>query len=187
MTTPDETHVRIYRAGDARPGALAAESVAVLGYGHLGRSAAFNLRDSGVKIRIGNRHDEYADQGRADAFDVVPLSEAASDDIVCVFLPDEVIPDVFAREIVPALRPGSAVVFASGYSLSFDLVHPPDRRRDPGGAPHGRDLRGARSLSAGKRFLGPAWAWRPIAAAEPESGCWHWPRRSAPCAPARSR
>ena len=126
MTTPDEMCVRIYRAGDAPSGALAAERVAVLGYGHLGRSAAFNLRDSGIKIRIGNRHDEYAGQAHADGFDVVPLSMAASDDIVCVFLPDEVIPDVFAREVVPALRPGSAVVFASGYSLSFDLVHPPD-------------------------------------------------------------
>jgi ketol-acid reductoisomerase len=61
-----------------------------------------------------------------DGFDVVPLDAAASDDIVCVFLPDEVIPDVFARDIVPVLRPGSAVVFASGYSLAFDLVHPPD-------------------------------------------------------------
>ena len=43
--------------------------------------------DSGVKIRIGNRHDEYADQARADGFDVVPLDVAAADDIVCVFLP----------------------------------------------------------------------------------------------------
>ncbi len=98
----------------------------MLGYGHLGRSAALNLRDSGVKIRIGNRQDEYADQARLDGFDVVPLDMAASDDIVCVFLPDEVIPDVFARDIAPVLRPGSAVVFASGYSLAFDLVHPPD-------------------------------------------------------------
>jgi len=126
MTHPHESHVRVFRAGDALPGALATERVAVLGYGHLGRSAALNLRDSGVKIRIGNRQDEYADQARLDGFDVVPLDVAASDDIVCVFLPDEVIPDVFARDIVPVLRPGSAVVFASGYSLAFDLVHPPD-------------------------------------------------------------
>jgi ketol-acid reductoisomerase len=126
MTTPDESHVRVYRAGDALPGVLATEGVAVLGYGHLGRSAALNLRDSGVKIRIGNRDDEYADQARADGFDVVPLDVAASDDIVCVFLPDEVIPEVFVRDIAPVLRPGGAVVFASGYSLAFDLVRPPD-------------------------------------------------------------
>jgi len=126
MTNPPEAHVKIYRAGDAPPDALAAEAVAVLGYGHLGRSAALNLRDSGIKIRIGNRQDEYVDQARADGFDVVPLDVAASDDVVCVFLPDEVIPEVFARDIVPSLRPGSAVVFASGYSLAFDLAHPPD-------------------------------------------------------------
>jgi ketol-acid reductoisomerase len=126
MTTPDERHVRVFRAGDALPGVLAAESVAVLGYGHLGRSAALNLRDSGVKIRIGNRSDEYADQARADGFDVVTLDVAASDDIVCVFLPDEVIPEVFARDIAPVLRPGGAIVFASGYSLAFGLVSPPD-------------------------------------------------------------
>jgi len=122
----DDGHVRVYRAGDALPGVLGAERVAVLGYGHLGRSVALNLRDSGVKIRVGNRQDTYADQARADGFDVVPLDVGASDDIVCVFLPDEVIPDVFAREVVPALRPGGAVVFASGYSLAFDLVRPPD-------------------------------------------------------------
>ena len=126
MTNPGESRVRIYRAADAPSGALAGEGVAVLGYGHLGRGAALNFRDSGVKVRIGNRQDEYADQARADGFDVGPLEGAASDDVVCVFLPDEVIPEVFARDIVPALRPGSAVVFASGYSLAFDLVHPPD-------------------------------------------------------------
>jgi ketol-acid reductoisomerase len=126
MTNPRETRVRIYRAGDAPSDALAGEAVAVLGYGHLGRSAALNLRDSGVKIRVGNRQDEYADQARADGFDVVPLDVAASDDIVCVLLPDEVIPEAFARDVVPALRSGSAVVFASGYSLAFDLARPPD-------------------------------------------------------------
>jgi ketol-acid reductoisomerase len=126
MTNHRETPVNVYRAGDAPRDALAADAVAVLGYGYLGRSAAMNLRDSGVKIRIGNRRDEYADQAGADGFDVVPLDVAAADDVVCVFLPDEVIPEVFARDIVPSLRPGSAVVFASGYSLAFDLVHPPD-------------------------------------------------------------
>ena len=118
--------MKVYRAGDAPPDALTAETVAVLGYGYLGRSAALNLRDSGIKIRIGNRQDEYAAQASADGFDVVPLDVAAADDVVCVFLPDEVIPEVFARDVAPSLSPGAAVVFASGYSLAFDLVHPPD-------------------------------------------------------------
>ena len=97
---------RVYRAADVPPGALAGEAVAVLGYGHLGRTVALNLRDSGVKVRIGNRPDEYADQARADGFEVVPIAVAATDDIVWVLLPDEVIPEIFPREIAPSLRAG---------------------------------------------------------------------------------
>src|SRR5437899_12010266 len=91
MTRPRQTAMKVYRAGDAPPGALDGEAVAVLGYGNLGRSAALNLRDSGVKVRVGNRDDQYADRARADGFEVVPLATAASDDIVFVLLPDEVI------------------------------------------------------------------------------------------------
>jgi len=125
MTEPNPSQVRVYRAADAPPGALAGESVAVLGYGNLGRTAALNLRDSGAKVRIGNREDEYAGQARSEGFEVVPIATAATDDVVYVLLPDEVIPTVFDAEIAPALRPGSAIAFGSGYSLAFGLIHPP--------------------------------------------------------------
>ena len=126
MVDRRETHVRVYRETDEPREALSGEAVAVLGYGNLGRSAALNLRDSGVKVRIGNREDEYAARARAEGFEVVPLAAAASDDIVFVLLPDEVIPAAFAHDIAPALRPGSAIAFGSGYSLAFDLVRPPE-------------------------------------------------------------
>ena len=119
--------MRVYRAADLPPGGLAGETVAVLGYGNLGRSAALNLRDSGAKVRVGNRDDEYAGLARADGFEVVPLAEAATDTMVFVLLPDEVIPEAFARDVAPALRAGAAVAFASGYCLAFELVRPPDR------------------------------------------------------------
>ncbi|MEX2221251.1 MAG: NAD(P)-binding domain-containing protein [Candidatus Rokuibacteriota bacterium] len=125
MTNPDPAQVRVYRAADAPTGALAGESVAVLGYGHLGRTAALNLRDSGSKVRIGNREDDYAEQARREGFEVVPIPTAAAEDVVYVLLPDEVIPSLFAGEIAPALRPGSAIAFGSGYSLAFGLIHPP--------------------------------------------------------------
>jgi ketol-acid reductoisomerase len=126
MANPSESQVKVYRAADAPPRALAGESVAVLGYGNLGRTAALNLRDSGIKVRVGNQEDEYAERARSEGFEVVSLALAAAGDVVFVLLPDEVIPAVFEREIVPSLRPGSAIAFGSGYSLAFDLVHPPD-------------------------------------------------------------
>jgi ketol-acid reductoisomerase len=125
MTNSKQTQVRVYRSADAPEGALVGESVAVLGYGHLGRTAALNLRDSGAKVRIGNREDEYAAQARAEGFHVAPIAAAASDDVVFVLLPDEVIPEVFGSEIAPALKPGSAIAFGSGYSLAYGLIHPP--------------------------------------------------------------
>src|SRR5262245_10113861 len=120
MPEPGVPAVTVYRgAAHAESGGLAGETVAVLGYGNLGRSAALNLRDSGVKIRIGNRDDAYADRARAEGFEVVPLPIAAADDIVFVLLPDEVIPEAFAQEVAPSLRAGSAVAFGSGYGLAF--------------------------------------------------------------------
>ena len=116
----------VYRSADVPQGALAGESVAVIGYGNLGRAVALNLRDSGVKVRIGNRADAYADQARAEGFEVVPIATAAADDIVWVLLSDEVIPAVFAAEIAPVLRHEAAIAFSSGYCLAFGLVRPPE-------------------------------------------------------------
>jgi ketol-acid reductoisomerase len=126
MANAGDAQVKVYRAADAPQQGLCGETVAVLGYGNLGRTAALNLRDSGAKVRVGNREDEYAGRAREDGFEVVPLQVAASDDIVFLLLPDEVIPTVFPSEIAPALRPGSALAFASGYSLAYGLIRPPD-------------------------------------------------------------
>ncbi len=118
---------RFFTAKDAAPDALQDERVAVLGFGHLGRPFALNLRDSGVSpLLVGNIADEYADQARADGFRVLPIAEAtAASDIVLVLLPDEVIPEVFARDIAPNLAAGAAIVFASGYTLAYGLIEPP--------------------------------------------------------------
>lgn len=126
VSSPTPPFLRVHRLSDGGPEALAGERVAILGYGHVGRSAALNLRDSGVAVSIGNRDDEYAAVASGDKFPVASLSEAtAAADVVFVLLPDEVIPEVFQKSIAPVLRPQSALVFASGYSLAFELVTPP--------------------------------------------------------------
>ncbi len=118
--------IRCFTQTDADPDALQGERIAVLGYGHLGRPFAQNLRDSGApSIVIGNIEDDYAIQARQDSFTVLPPAEAARQaDIVLVLLPDEVIPDLYPAEIASHLAPGSAIVFGSGYTLAYDLIHP---------------------------------------------------------------
>lgn len=123
----DSSLIRCFTAKDVDPGALDGERVAVLGYGHLGRPFALNLRDSGVtSLVIGNVADEYAAKAVADGFAVLPPGEAAaSSDVVLVLLPDEIIPEVFTAHLAPNLSAGSAIVFASGYTLAYGLIAPP--------------------------------------------------------------
>lgn len=119
--------LRFFTEGDVIPGALAGERVTVIGYGHLGRTLALNLRDSGLEqLVIGNITDEYAELANAEGFSVLPIGEAvAASNISLILLPDEIIPEVFGAEIAPNLTARSAITFASGYTLAYGLVQPP--------------------------------------------------------------
>lgn len=111
---------------DADLHVLAGQRVAVVGYGNLGRPLALNLRDSGLQVAVGNRDDEFRDRAERDGFEVGDVREVvAGSDLVWLLVPDEVIPGLFAEQVAPALRPGCALVFASGYALAFGLVAPP--------------------------------------------------------------
>jgi ketol-acid reductoisomerase len=144
--------VKLYRTGDVPTGALDGESIAMLGYGNLGRSAALNLRDSGVTVRVGNRDDEYAERARADGFEVVPLATAAGDDVVFVLLPDEVIPEVFDRDVAPSSEPERRRLRLGLLPGVRPRSAAPNRRRLAHRAPHGRDY-GAHALPDGPGLL----------------------------------
>lgn len=115
-----------HRSDDVDPTALAGQAVAVIGYGNLGRSMALNLRDAGLAVTVGNVDDGYRARAEADGFLVETVGAAtAGADVVYVLVPDEVIPGCFRADIGPALRPGAAVCFASGYCLAYGLISPP--------------------------------------------------------------
>lgn len=120
--------LRFFTIQDAEPHALDGERVSIVGYGNLGRSVAHNLRDSGLApLLVGNIADEYADQAQDEGFTVLPIGEAVAEaDLAYILLPDEVIPEIFAADVLPNLTPGSAVLFASGYTLAYGLVEVPD-------------------------------------------------------------
>jgi ketol-acid reductoisomerase len=116
----------VYTAAEADAAALAGATIAVVGYGNLGSSMAETLRGAGLDVVIGNRDDEYRAQAAADGFVVAEVAAAvARADVVYVLISDAAIPGCFELDIAPALRSGSAVCFASGYCLAFDLVKPP--------------------------------------------------------------
>lgn len=120
-----EQSARFLTAADAEPGALDGTAVAVIGYGNLGRAMARNLRDSGQHVVVGNIDDEYRVRAAQEGFTTrdIPAAAAAAD-LVYLLLPDEVLGNCFAEAVTPALRPGSAIAFGSGYALAFDQVRP---------------------------------------------------------------
>ncbi len=116
-----------YRESDTFLSFLTESVVAVVGYGNQGRAQALNMRDSGVDhIIIGSRKDDSYDQALRDKFPVYPIADAVGRaDVVMMLVPDEVQPSLFARDVVPHLRPGGLVSFASGYNVAYRLLDLP--------------------------------------------------------------
>ena len=108
------------------PAPLQGRRVAVLGFGAQGRAQALNLRDSGVDVVVGLRaasahRAECAAQGLA----VLEPGAAARECDVCVMLvPDEAQPGLYREVLEPALRPGSALLFAHGYNIHYGRLEP---------------------------------------------------------------
>ena len=111
---------------DADPAHIRGRVIAVVGFGNQGRAQALNLRDSGLEVIVGSRPDSSYEQAASDGFEVVPVAEAVSRaDVIFFLVPDEVMPEVFERDIRAGLRAGDMLVFASGYNIAFNLITPP--------------------------------------------------------------
>jgi ketol-acid reductoisomerase len=110
---------------DLDPAPIEGQTVAIIGYGNQGRAQALNLRDSGIKVRIGLRRASSREQdARAEGLTVLPIAEAARGaDIVVLLAPDEQLPSIHA-EIEPALKQGAALGFAHGLCIHYGLIKP---------------------------------------------------------------
>lgn len=109
----------IYYEDDADLKDLEGETIAVVGYGNQGRSWALNLRDSGFAPLVCVRRDETRELAGEDGFETRDVSEAAEADLLCILVPDDVIPTLEIEA-----RPTSCVVVASGYALGFERLEP---------------------------------------------------------------
>lgn len=120
--------MKFLKDADATLEPLQGKTVAVLGYGNQGRAQGLNLRDSGVRVIVGNRDDAYRQQAVTDGFRPMSIRQAAeAGDFLLILTTDESQPAIWNDHIAPGIRAGKTLVWASGYNVGYDLVPlPPD-------------------------------------------------------------
>jgi len=119
--------MNIYYDKDANLELLRQKQIAIIGYGSQGFAQANNLNDSGCKVIVGLRSNSASWQKAENAgLKVLPIAQAAAEaDIVMMLVPDELAPDVYAREVAESITPGKYLAFSHGFSIHYKFIEPP--------------------------------------------------------------
>src|SRR2546427_1240094 len=119
--------MKIYYDKDANATALREKKIAVIGYGSQGFAQSNNLRDSGCNVTVGLRPESPSfAKAEAAGLQVQPVATAAAEaDIVMMLVPDELAPEVYAREIAESMTPGKYLAFSHGFSIHYGFIKPP--------------------------------------------------------------
>jgi ketol-acid reductoisomerase len=117
----------IYYDKDADLKALQGKTVAILGYGSQGHAHAQNLRDSGVKVIVGQRPGgANYELAVSHGFEPMPIEEATKkSDMVNILLPDEVQGDTYRNHIRDHLSPGNVLMCSHGFNVHFGQIEAP--------------------------------------------------------------
>ena len=119
--------MRVYYDRDADISRILDKKIAIVGYGSQGRAHALNLKDSGVKnVAIGLKPGSAtAKKVEADGLKVMSVADAAKwADALMLLAPDELQREIYNAEIAPNLKDGSALLFAHGLNVHFNLIEP---------------------------------------------------------------
>ncbi|MGH7117552.1 MAG: ketol-acid reductoisomerase [Acetobacteraceae bacterium] len=119
--------MRVYYDRDADVNLIKGKKVAVVGYGSQGHAHANNLRDSGAKEIVVALRKTSQGVAKAEAAGLKVLDATAAAkwaDVVMVLTPDEGQGDLYRQELGPHMRGGSALAFAHGLNIHFNLIEP---------------------------------------------------------------
>ena len=119
--------MNIYYDQDANQNLLRDKQIAIIGYGSQGFAQANNLKDSGCKVIVGLRTESPSWKKAENAgLKVAEVAQAAAEaDIVMMLVPDELAPDIYAREVAESITPGKYLAFSHGFSIHYKFIEPP--------------------------------------------------------------
>lgn len=120
--------MKIYHDKDGDLKKLKNKVVAVIGYGSQGHAHAQNLRDSGVKVIVGElKGGKTWKKAKSDGMKVMTAAEASKlGDIIIMLVPDQAQKTVYETEIVANLTKGKALMFAHGFNIHFSQIVAPE-------------------------------------------------------------
>ena len=119
--------MRVYYDRDADVNLIKGRKVAIIGYGSQGHAHANNLKDSGVAEVVVGLRKGSAGVAKAEGagFRVMDPADAARwADVVMVLTPDEGQGDLYRDKLGPNMKEGSALMFAHGFNVHFNLIEP---------------------------------------------------------------
>jgi ketol-acid reductoisomerase len=118
--------MKVYYDKDANLDLIREKQIAVIGYGSQGFAQANNLKDSGCNVTVGLRPGSASwDKAERAQFKVLPVAQAAAEaDIVMMLVPDELAPEIYAREVAESITPGKYLSFSHGFSIHYGFIEP---------------------------------------------------------------
>src|SRR5690348_12024016 len=119
--------MRVFYDRDADVNLIKGKKVAIVGYGSQGHAHAINLKDSGVgevvvALRQGSATTKKAELAGLKV--VTPAEAAKWADIVMILVPDELQAALYRDELRDNMKKGSALAFAHGFNIHFQLIEP---------------------------------------------------------------
>ena len=105
---------------------IKSKNVSVIGFGSQGHAHALNLHDSGVNVTVGLREDSSSfNRAKEMGLYVDNLENATKNaDIVMLLLPDQLMADVYEKDIAPFMKDNSTLFFAHGFNIHFGEIVP---------------------------------------------------------------
>jgi len=115
---------KMYYDADADLRLIQGKQVAIIGYGSQGHAHALNLKDSGVRVKVGlaasSRSRAKAQAAGLEVGDVAEVSKWAN--VIMVLVPDTTAATLYRDAIEPNLAAGDMLMFAHGFNIRFNTI-----------------------------------------------------------------
>lgn len=105
---------------------IKSKKVSVIGFGSQGHAHSLNLHDSGVDITVGLRKDSNSfERAKKMGLKVDTLENATKQaDVVMLLLPDQLMADIYEKNIAPHMKDNATLFFAHGFNIHFGEIIP---------------------------------------------------------------